>query len=311
MLPGKSSPCHAALQGTTWQGEDLRINGFTRPSWAVPSAMVEVGQKVQIVSGHFAGSDATVLEVGVNAIRVRAEVFGRPLEINVTPQELGISAEAPVGSLDALLRELDERYRDAAPVRYSLLRDGAHDDITPEARETLGVDALPDELTTLYAWRDGMRHDGEGWPGDEYAEGHPFEPVCFDSRHHFISRDGAVDLAAMWTDIVAGEDGAASQPRHWRRGFIPLLQEGSYGLTVIDTTGLHTGAHGQLLRFDYKAREDYVVVAESVRHWLAGIVMMLREGVLFADPDGQRRRIEEAVHGAFWGRVGRSVPLSG
>lgn len=209
----------------------------------------------------------------------------------------------------ALLEEFEERFARLAPQKFAALQPGCVVD-GPTLARRFRCATVPDELVELYGWRNGFAPDIDGWTCELYPD-RSYTTVPLDDVAHYPCIDVVEHSVNQWIDI-ADEPRAADQPSQWRAGFVPFLELQSYGLVVIDTEG-RFGTAGQLLSYSYRERGGpYHVVAETLHHWLHEQVVLLREG-LFLKPPGAgpdffqaRVAIQNAIHGSFWARVGRS-----
>jgi cell wall assembly regulator SMI1 len=210
-----------------------------------------------------------------------------------------------------LIQRFDRLYRERAPRRYATLQPGYDFAAVDELCARLPVDALPEAYVALYRWKNGQQDLPDGWVS-EFEEDAWYESVPLDDSGHFVSVESAITLIEMWREIKA-EKAAANQPCYWKEGFIPLLEEQSYGLVVVDTRGYFGGEAGQLIYFDYKCADGYRVVHKSIARWLETSIALLERGVFFRAETFEeiqaRVKIQKAVNGRYTQRFRHPLPL--
>lgn len=198
-----------------------------------------------------------------------------------------------------LLGAFDAAYAKAAPLRYAALRDGLPLDDPRWAR----FPDAPTELRQLHAWRDGFA-TGDGWM-NEFETDSWYELPPLDTLHHFLPLEAAGQVADMWEDIVR----SAPPRRHWKPGFVPFLEQQSFGLVVVDTVGRWGGVPGQIVAFDHSSGGDYEIVAENLGKWLELQLRLLEAGLYFSNRLPEIKAVEREVNGYYWRRVGERIPM--
>ena len=262
---------------------------------------------VELRRGPFKGRVAEVIEVFGSRVMVNIEVFGRSQSVDYTFADFGLEYVPETRPFDLLLKEFDQLYRSAAPMRYDLLQEGLGSDAAARCQEIPGVENVPDELIQLYQWKNGMRHLDDGWTS-EFGQDACWETTVLDNRAHFNSLEHAVGTIEMWEEI-AQEKKLAEEPCYWRKGFVPLLEAPFWQLVVVDTVGLFGGIPHQIIVFDYKCTNGFSIAHESLNKWLETQVERLKAGVMFEEWSTEEDRVERGINDYYTRQFPDEIPL--
>ena len=160
----------------------------------------------------------------------------------------------------SLIDRLDRWLRANRPGYYARLRPGASDERLNEFEARFGL-ALPAAFRQVYRWRDGQ------------------EPGCYDSLQHNLMFSSLYDAAGS-KELMDGMIGSDFEdPRWWRRGWVPFLDNGSGDHLCLDVAAEDGGTPGQVLTF-YHDDPRRPVRFPSFEGWLEDLVTSMESGSL-------------------------------
>jgi cell wall assembly regulator SMI1 len=162
--------------------------------------------------------------------------------------------------VEALIGRLDRWLAANRPDYYTHLLPGATD-AQLEAFEARFSLALPAAFRQLYRWRDGH---------DQHRSASLVHNLMFSSLE-----DAARSKELM--DDMIGAD--FDDPRWWRRGWVPFLENGAGDHLCADVAAEDGGTPGQVLMF-YHDWEYRPVRSPSMEAWLADLVAAMESGSL-------------------------------
>lgn len=120
---------------------------------------------------------------------------------------------------------------------------------------------LPDSFRQLYRWRDG--HD----------------QLRLESLVDNLMFSSLEDIARQ-KDLMDGMIGVDFEdPRWWRRGWVPFLENGAGDHLCVDLAAENGGTPGQVLMF-YHDWERRPIRSPSLESWLADLVSSMENGSL-------------------------------
>lgn len=146
------------------------------------------------------------------------------------------------------------------PAYHAMLRPGATDD-TLDAFERRFALQLPSSFRQLYRWRDGQ------------------DLACSEPLQHnrMFSSLAAIEEAKALLDGMIGSD--FDDPRWWRQGWIPFLENYGGDHLCLDLTAENGGRSGQIIMF-WHDWENRPIQFPDLESWLLQLVDEMESGHL-------------------------------
>jgi cell wall assembly regulator SMI1 len=159
-----------------------------------------------------------------------------------------------------LIERVDRWLAARRPSYYARLRPGVPDARLDEFESRFGL-APPESFRLLYGWRDGQ------------------EAACSDSlqgNFMFMPLAEISDTKGLLDGMIGAD---FEDPRWWRRGWVPFLDNGGGDHLCLDLVAEGGGRSGQLLTFWHDAAERPVRFP-SPEAWLEDLVGPMEGGRL-------------------------------
>jgi cell wall assembly regulator SMI1 len=177
-----------------------------------------------------------------------------------------------------LIARLDRWLASHRPRYYASLLPGAERTAVEAFESQVGL-SLPPTYRALLEWRNGQR------------------PNCFEALQFnwgFLSLE-SVAGAKHTLDDMLGSD--FEDPKWWRAGWVPFLDNGGGDLLCMDMTAEDGGVPGQLSQF-WHDEEDRSIEYPSIDRWLQVFVESLEAGIWREEDDMLQPR-DDAAWAAF------------
>jgi len=153
-----------------------------------------------------------------------------------------------------LVTRLDAELRTRRPSYYALLRAGASDSQLDDLEKILPC-KLPESFRDLYRWRNGQED--------------PYE-ILYVNRS-MLPVEEIIDFKQI-LDGMIGSD--FEDPRHWRRGWVPFLENGGGSHLCLDLLAEDGGDRNQLIAF-WKADADRPIEYPNLDAWIRDVIKTL------------------------------------
>lgn len=150
-----------------------------------------------------------------------------------------------------IIQKLDVLLSNARPEFYEGLNEPLSDNEISSLEKKFDV-KLPDDLKTLYKWKNGQSEDN-------------FE--AFVNNSMFVSLEEALETCNDYSEMI-GVDFEIEN--WWNEKWIPIFHNGGGDHICYDLKGLFTGNQGQMIEF-WQADPDRNVIAPNLSSFLAKV----------------------------------------
>ena len=154
--------------------------------------------------------------------------------------------------MDALVQKLDKYLLTLRPEYYATLNDPLDDYQLNKLAKHYKIE-IPDDLQTLYKWKNGQKDDC-------------FEALVNNSM--FIPLHQALSDASELTSMIGFD---FTIENWWNENWIPIFQNGGGDNICYDLKGIFTGQKGQLVEF-WHADNDRNVIAPTLETFLGKMI---------------------------------------
>lgn len=162
--------------------------------------------------------------------------------------------------MKAQLEILDKQLATLRPEYYKQLQPGLSDNEIQALQQQYNI-TLPEDLITLYKWRNGQ------------------QDACYESfvnNSSFLSLESALDTAEEFTGMIGFD---FEIENWWHKDWIPLFNNGGGDLICYDMGGLFTDNPGQLIEF-WHADNDRNIITPSLSTFLDTLIAYYKAGQL-------------------------------
>lgn len=147
---------------------------------------------------------------------------------------------------------LDQQLARLRPEYYKLLQPGLSDDKIQALQQQYNI-TLPEDLITLYKWRNGQQDDCY---------------KAFVNNSMFIPLESALHTAKENTGMIGFD---FEIENWWHKDWIPLFHNGGGDLICYDMGGIFTNNPGQLIEF-WHADNDRNIISPSLTVFLDALI---------------------------------------